>query len=93
MLRVLKGKLQNTSKGTALAVQWLTSPSSAGGTGLIPGQGTKIPHAPPPKKKKKKKLKKKKKKKQKCYKLKSEHNSEYNIIYLYSNAYLLTLKQ
>ena len=47
MLRLLKGKLQNTSKGTALAVQWLTSPSSAGGTGLIPGQGTKIPHAPP----------------------------------------------
>ena len=32
--------------GTSLAVQWLrllTSP--AGGTGLIPGQGTKIPHA------------------------------------------------
>ena len=52
MLRGLKGKLPNTSKGTALAVQWLTSPSSAGSTGLIPGQGTKIPHSPPPTKNK-----------------------------------------
>ena len=34
-----------TTSGTSLAVQWLViSPSSAEGTGLIPGQGTKIPH-------------------------------------------------
>ena len=26
-----------------------TSPSNAGGTGLIPGQGARIPHASPPK--------------------------------------------
>ena len=32
--------------GTSLAVQWLRlHTSTAGGTGLIPGQGTKIPHA------------------------------------------------
>ena len=31
--------------GTSLAVQWLTlCPAHAGGAGLIPGQGTKIPH-------------------------------------------------
>ena len=34
------------SPGTSLAVQGLRLPAStAGGTGLIPGQGTKIPHA------------------------------------------------
>ena len=39
-----------------LAVQWLRLRAScAGGTGLIPGQGTKIPHAMQQKKKKKKK--------------------------------------
>ena len=39
--------------GTSLAVQWLRlRASTAGGTGLIPGQGTKIP----PKKKKKGKM-------------------------------------
>ena len=32
--------------GPSLAVQWLgLRASTAGGTGLIPGQGTKIPHA------------------------------------------------
>ena len=32
--------------GTSLAVQWLrVHASTAGGMGLIPGQGTKIPHA------------------------------------------------
>ena len=32
--------------GTSLAVQWLRlCASNAGGTGSIPGQGTKIPHA------------------------------------------------
>ena len=32
--------------GTSLAVQWLRlRTSSAGGSGLIPGRGTKIPHA------------------------------------------------
>ena len=38
--------LQNVGcTGTSLVVQWLRShPSTAGGTGLIPGQGTKIPH-------------------------------------------------
>ena len=31
--------------GTSLAVQWLKTPlPNAGGMGLIPGQGTKIPH-------------------------------------------------
>ena len=41
--------------GTPLAVQWLRlHASTAGGTGLIPGQGTKIPHATRCGKKKKK---------------------------------------
>ena len=43
---------------TSLVVQWLRlSASTAGGMGLIPGQGTKIPYATwhNPKKKKKKK--------------------------------------
>ena len=32
--------------GSSLAVQWLRlRASTAGGAGLIPGQGTKIPHA------------------------------------------------
>ena len=32
--------------GDLPVVQWLRfHPSTAGGTGLIPGQGTKIPHA------------------------------------------------
>ena len=37
--------------GTSLAVQWLGLPiSTAGGMGLDPGWGTKIPHAMQPKK-------------------------------------------
>ena len=35
-----------TQPGTSLVVQWLQlRASNAGGKGLIPGQGTKIPHA------------------------------------------------
>ena len=35
---------------TSLVVQWLRlCPSTAGGTGSIPGWGTKIPHATQPK--------------------------------------------
>ena len=40
-------------EGTPLVVQWLSlCAPSAGGMGLIPGQGTKIPHVAWPKKKK-----------------------------------------
>ena len=36
--------------GTSLMVQWLRlQAANAGGMGLIPGQGTKIPHAAPSK--------------------------------------------
>ena len=43
--------------GTSLAVQWLRlCTSTAGGTGSIPGQGTKIPHAMQCNQKKKKKV-------------------------------------
>ena len=39
-------RLQNLSSGTSLEVQWWRlHESSAEGIGLIPGQGTKIPHA------------------------------------------------
>ena len=39
-------KVRMTTLGTSLAVQWLKlCISTAGGTGSIPGQGTKIPHA------------------------------------------------
>ena len=31
--------------GASLAVQWLTSPSNAGGVGLIHGLQAKVPHA------------------------------------------------
>ena len=31
--------------GTSLVVQWKNPPSNAGDAGLIPGWGTKIPHA------------------------------------------------
>ena len=31
--------------GASLAVQWLTSPSNAGGVGLIRGLQAKVPHA------------------------------------------------
>ena len=47
-------------EGTSLVVQWLRlCASNSGGTGSIPGQGTKSPHAAwhGQKKKKKKKLK------------------------------------
>ena len=37
---------QRDNSGTSLMVQWLgLRASTAGGTGSIPGQGTKIPHA------------------------------------------------
>ena len=40
--------LQNLNLGTSLAVQWLRlRASNAGGTGLTPGWGTKIPHVMP----------------------------------------------
>ena len=43
---------------TSLAVLWLRlCASTAGGTGLIPGQGTKIPHATWCSQKQKKKVK------------------------------------
>ena len=42
---VLSCKIENV-KGTSLVVQWLSlQASTAGDMGLIPGQGTKIPHA------------------------------------------------
>ena len=42
--------------GTSLVAQWLRLRAfTAGGTGSIPGQGTKIPHAAPGGQKKKKK--------------------------------------
>ena len=38
--------LKSTRTGTSLVVQWLRlCASNAEGVGLIPGQGTKIPHA------------------------------------------------
>ena len=44
--------------GNSLAVQWLgLRASAAGGVGLIPGRGTKIPHAAQPKGKEKKRKK------------------------------------
>ena len=66
-VNVVKGNKSN--KGTSLVVHWLRHHSSiAGGTGLIPGWGTKIPALRPTyhcmrrgQKKKKKKLKEKKK--------------------------------
>ena len=37
--------MPNIYLGTSLEVQWLrVCTSNAGGMGLIPGQGTKIPH-------------------------------------------------
>ena len=40
------GKLINCGRGIPLTVQWLgLCASTAGGRGLIPGQGTKILHA------------------------------------------------
>ena len=44
-------------RGTSLAVQWLRlHASTSGGAGLIPGRGTRIPHAAQSGQKKKKKL-------------------------------------
>ena len=41
-----KKQYKNEAFGTSLAVQWLgLCASTAGATGSIPGQGTKIPHA------------------------------------------------
>jgi len=38
--------MKRQRQGTPLVVQWLRfRASNAGGTGLIPGQGTEIPHA------------------------------------------------
>ena len=49
--------LRGRKTGTCLAVQWVRlCTSNAGGAGLVPGQGTKIPHGG--KKKKKKKMRK-----------------------------------
>ena len=37
---------EKSDLGTSVVVQWLRLPAStAGGTGLIPGQGTKLPQA------------------------------------------------
>ena len=37
---------RNADRGTSLVIQWLRlHTSTAGGTGSIPVQGTKIPHA------------------------------------------------
>ena len=39
-------EIENWKIGTSLAVQWLRlCASTAGNTGLIPGDGTKIPHS------------------------------------------------
>ena len=47
--------IRKAQLGTSLVVQWLSlCTSTAGGVGLIPGQGTKIPHAAWPRQKKKK---------------------------------------
>ena len=41
----MHGWFKNSSFGTSLGVQWLRlHASTAGGVGLIPGRGTKIPH-------------------------------------------------
>ena len=58
VFRISQGKtiLLKTILWTSLVVQWLRlRASTAGGTGLIPGRGTKIPHAAQRGKKKKKK--------------------------------------
>ena len=56
---ILKNVKRCMHKGTSLAVQWLRLCTSiAGSTGLITGQGNKIPHARSVAKKKKKKKEK-----------------------------------
>ena len=58
--RLRNSTQQKWRPGNSLAVQWLRlRTSTVGGTGLIPGLGTKIPHAAGSKKKKKKKKKEK----------------------------------
>ena len=43
--RACQGRKQGVVPGTSLAVQWLgLRASTAGSSGLIPGQGTKIVH-------------------------------------------------
>ena len=43
---MLRSSLRSLAVGTSLAVQWLRlCTSTAGDTGSISGQGTKIPHA------------------------------------------------
>ena len=49
------GLLKEKLCGTSLVDQWLNCASTARAVGLIPAQGTKIPHAPRRGKKKKKK--------------------------------------
>ena len=45
-LLAAQGTLKSLLQGTSLMVQWLRlCASNAGGVGLIPGQGTMIPHA------------------------------------------------
>ena len=55
----MSNNIKDCFRGTSLAVQWLRQlrlwASTAEGMGLIPGQGTKIPHAVQGGKKKKKK--------------------------------------
>ena len=54
----MSNNIKDCFRGTSLAVQWLRQlrlwASTAEGMGLIPGQGTKIPHAVQGGKKKKK---------------------------------------
>ena len=61
---MVRSLLQPGSCETSLVVQWLRPPvvhtSSAGGLGLIPGLGTKIPHATQVVKKKKRQTNKQK---------------------------------
>ena len=46
LLAAEEGAVSEGRAGTSLAVQWLRlCASTAGSTGLIPGWGTKIPHA------------------------------------------------
>ena len=42
----ISSNISTITLGTSLAIQWLRlRASTEGGTGLIPGWGTKIPHA------------------------------------------------
>ena len=58
-MNILLAAVKEENLGNFLVVQWLgPRTSTAGGTGSIPGQGTKIPQAVQPKKKKKRKKEK-----------------------------------